>query len=68
MKKIAGGSQDSLLVKGVAFKKTFMYAGAEQQPKHFENPLVLYLNVDVELELKVEKDNAEVRVDVVSEY
>jgi T-complex protein 1 subunit eta len=67
VKKIAGGGlQDSLLVKGVAFKKTFTYAGAEQQPKHFENPLVLCLNV--ELELKAEKDNAEVRVDAVSEY
>jgi T-complex protein 1 subunit eta len=67
VKKIAGGGlQDSLLVKGVAFKKTFTYAGAEQQPKHFVNPLILCLNV--ELELKAEKDNAEVRVDAVSEY
>jgi len=67
VKKIAGGGlQDSLLVKGVAFKKTFTYAGAEQQPKHFENPLILCLNV--ELELKAEKDNAEVRVDAVAEY
>lgn len=59
-------SQDSVLVRGVSFKKTFTYAGAEQQPKHFENPLVLCLNV--ELELKAEKDNAEVRVEQVSEY
>ncbi|KAF4612214.1 hypothetical protein D9613_004094 [Agrocybe pediades] len=67
VKKIAGGGlQDSLLVKGVAFKKTFTYAGAEQQPKHFKNPLILCLNV--ELELKAEKDNAEVRVDAVSDY
>lgn len=67
VKKIAGGGlQDSLLVKGVAFKKTFTYAGAEQQPKHFINPLVLCLNV--ELELKAEKDNAEVRVDAVGDY
>ncbi|KAF5374958.1 hypothetical protein D9758_000534 [Tetrapyrgos nigripes] len=67
VKKIAGGGmQDSLLVKGVAFKKTFTYAGAEQQPKSFKNPLILCLNV--ELELKAEKDNAEVRVEAVSEY
>jgi len=67
VKKIAGGGlQDSLLVKGVAFKKTFTYAGAEQQPKHFVDPLILCLNV--ELELKAEKDNAEVRVDAVSDY
>ncbi|EGO31083.1 hypothetical protein SERLADRAFT_364820 [Serpula lacrymans var. lacrymans S7.9] len=67
VKKIPGGGmQDSLLVGGVAFKKTFTYAGAEQQPKSFKNPLILSLNV--ELELKAEKDNAEVRVDAVSDY
>jgi T-complex protein 1 subunit eta len=67
VKKIPGGGmQDSLLIRGVAFKKTFTYAGAEQQPKSFENPLILSLNV--ELELKAEKDNAEVRVEAVSDY
>lgn len=67
VKKIPGGGmQDSLLVRGVAFKKTFTYAGAEQQPKSFKDPLILSLNV--ELELKAEKDNAEVRVDQVSDY
>lgn len=30
--------QDSFLVEGVAFKKTFSYAGFEQQPKMFANP------------------------------
>lgn len=40
-------------MKGVAFKKTFSYAGFEQQPKNFDNPGVLLLNV--ELELKSEK-------------
>ncbi|CED84024.1 t-complex protein eta subunit (tcp-1-eta) [Phaffia rhodozyma] len=67
VKKVAGGGmQDSLLVQGVAFKKTFSYAGFEQQPKSFKDPKVLCLNV--ELELKAEKDNAEVRVNQVSEY
>lgn len=67
MKKIQGGGlQDSQFVKGVAFKKTFSYAGFEQQPKSFKNPKIVCLNV--ELELKAEKDNAEVRVDQVSEY
>ncbi|KAI5998036.1 chaperonin Cpn60/TCP-1 family [Pisolithus albus] len=67
IKKIPGGGmQDSLLVRGVAFKKTFTYAGAEQQPKSFKNPSILSLNV--ELELKAEKDNAEVRVEAVSDY
>lgn len=67
IKKIPGGGlQDSVLVRGVSFKKTFTYAGAEQQPKLFKNPLILCLNV--ELELKAEKDNAEVRIEQVSEY
>jgi len=55
-----------LLIRGVSFKKTFTYAGAEQQPKLFKNPLILCLNV--ELELKAEKDNAEVRVGGVADY
>ena len=67
IKKITGGAlQDSLFVNGVAFKKTFSYAGFEQQPKAFKNPKIVCLNV--ELELKSEKDNAEVRVEQVSEY
>jgi T-complex protein 1 subunit eta len=51
--------RDSFLVNGVAFKKTFSYAGFEQQPKKFLNPKLLLLNV--ELELKSEKENAEIR-------
>jgi T-complex protein 1 subunit eta len=47
---------DSFLVQGVAFKKTFSYAGFEQQPKSFVDPKILLLNV--ELELKSEKENA----------
>jgi len=67
IKKITGGAlQDSLFVNGVAFKKTFSYAGFEQQPKSFSSPSIVCLNV--ELELKSEKDNAEVRVEQVSEY
>ncbi|KAG7700830.1 hypothetical protein KL951_000945 [Ogataea haglerorum] len=67
IKKVAGGSMDeSRLVHGVAFKKAFSYAGFEQQPKKFSNPKILSLNV--ELELKAEKDNAEVRIDKVADY
>lgn len=67
IKKIPGGSlTESLFVNGVAFKKTFSYAGFEQQPKSFKKPKIVCLNV--ELELKAEKDNAEVRVEQVSEY
>mmetsp|Transcript_30994 Transcript_30994/g.92064 ORF Transcript_30994/g.92064 Transcript_30994/m.92064 type:complete len:564 (-) Transcript_30994:132-1823(-) len=67
IKKIPGGSvTDSMLVEGVAFKKTFSYAGFEQQPKNFENPKILLLNL--ELELKAEKDNAEIRIQSPDEY
>lgn len=67
IKKVAGGSmEESLFVDGVAFKKTFSYAGFEQQPKNFTTPKIICLNV--ELELKAEKDNAEVRVEQVKDY
>ena len=67
IKKVQGGGlEESLLVTGVAFKKTFSYAGFEMQPKAYKNPKIALLNV--ELELKAEKDNAEVRVDSVEEY
>ena len=55
--------QDSRLVAGVAFKKTFSYAGFEMQPKKYNNPKIALLNI--ELELKAERDNAEIRVDSV---
>lgn len=62
IKKVTGGSvTDSFLVEGVAFKKTFSYAGFEQQPKKFTNPKIVILNL--ELELKSEKENAEIRLD-----
>ncbi|CDK28981.1 unnamed protein product [Kuraishia capsulata CBS 1993] len=67
IKKIPGGAmQDSIFVDGVAFKKTFSYAGFEQQPKTFRSPKIVCLNV--ELELKAEKDNAEVRIEKVEDY
>ncbi|EFP81592.2 T-complex protein 1 subunit eta [Puccinia graminis f. sp. tritici] len=67
IKKIPGGGmEDSLLIKGVAFKKAFSYAGFEQQPKSFQSPKLLCLNV--ELELKAERDNAEVRIERVEDY
>jgi T-complex protein 1 subunit eta len=62
IKKVTGGSvTDSFLVKGVCFRKTFSYAGFEQQPKSFKNPKILALNL--ELELKAEKDSAEIRLE-----
>merc|ERR1719305_1457093 len=50
IKKVTGGAvTDSMLVDGVAFKKTFSYAGFEQQPKTFDNPKILCLNIELEL-------------------
>jgi len=67
IKKVQGGTmRDSFLVNGVAFKKTFSYAGFEQQRKKFEKPKILLLNV--ELELKSEKENAEVRLSDPTQY
>lgn len=56
-----GGIEDSFMVPGVAFKRTFFYAGFDQQPKHFKNPKILLLNV--ELELQGASSDSEVRVD-----
>ena len=62
IKQIMGGSiLDSELIDGVAFQKTFSYAGFEQQPKRFENAKIILLNI--ELELKAEKDSAEIRIE-----
>ncbi|KAH9411483.1 TCP-1/cpn60 chaperonin [Ordospora pajunii] len=67
VKKVQGGSiGDSFVVDGISFEKCFTYAGYEQQPKRIVNPRVLCLNV--ELEWKSERDNAEIRVGNVSEY
>lgn len=67
IKKVPGGNfGESMLVKGVAFKKAFSYAGFEMQPKKYTKPKICMLNV--ELELKSERDNAEVRVNDVEEY
>jgi T-complex protein 1 subunit eta len=67
IKHVQGGSVlNSFLVDGVAFKKTFSYAGFEQQPKKFETPKVVLLNL--ELELKSEKENAEIRIENPDDY
>eukprot|EP00934_Nitzschia_sp_Nitz4_P001794 Nitzschia sp. Nitz4//scaffold13_size275219//37152//39016//NITZ4_000843-RA/size275219-augustus-gene-0.250-mRNA-1//-1//CDS//3329535921//1794//frame0 len=67
VKQIPGGDvRQSFLVQGVAFRKTFSYAGFEQMTKKFHNPKILLLNV--ELELKSEKENAEVRISSPAEY
>ena len=67
VKKVTGGSvKDSQLIEGVAFKKTFSYAGFEQQKKKFDKPKICLLNL--ELELKSEKENAEIRIEKPEDY
>jgi T-complex protein 1 subunit eta len=67
IKRIPGGDvRQSFMVSGVAFKKTFSYAGFDQMTKKFSNPKILLLNV--ELELKSEKENAEVRITDPDQY
>lgn len=67
IKKVPGGAmEDSMLVTGVAFKKTFAYAGFEQQPKQFTDPKIILLNI--ELELKAEKDQAEIKIQDPEQY
>lgn len=50
----------------MAFKKTFSYAGFEMQRKEYNHPKIALLNI--ELELKAERENAEIRVESVAEY
>jgi len=68
IKKEPGGSlgESFLVLDGVAFKKTFSYAGFEQQPKKFDNPKIICLNI--ELELKKEKENVEIRIEDPTAY
>lgn len=65
--KVPGGAlRDSALVEGIAFEKTFTYAGYEQQPRRIERPRICCLNI--ELEWKSERDNAEMRIRGIDEY
>jgi len=67
IKKVQGGTlAESQLIKGVAFKKTFSYAGFDMQPKKFDNPTVALLNI--ELEVKSVRENAEIRVSNLDDY
>lgn len=67
IKKVPGGNiKESELVEGIAFEKCFTYAGYEQQPKKITNPKVACLNI--ELEWKAEKENAELKINSVEEY
>lgn len=67
VKKISGGSiESSFIVEGVAFEKSFTYAGYEQQPKKILNPKIAVLKV--ELEWKSEVENSEMRISGALEY
>jgi T-complex protein 1 subunit eta len=67
IEKVSGGDVlESQFVRGLAFKKTFSYAGFEQQPKNFDAPKIVLLNV--ELELKSELATLEVRINDTKEY
>ena len=61
-----GTLAESQLVHGVAFKKTFSYAGFDMQPKKFETPKIALLNI--ELEVKSVRENAEIRVSNLKDY
>jgi len=61
IKKVTGGSlEESQLVSGVAFKKTFSYAGFEMAPKSYDQCKIALLNI--ELELKAERDSISSKV------
>ncbi|KAH0573654.1 TCP-1 chaperonin subunit eta [Spironucleus salmonicida] len=67
IKQVLGGAlQESFLVHGIAFKKTFSYAGHEQYKKCIESPKILLLNF--ELEWSAEKEGAEIRLNDPSKF
>jgi len=61
-----GSTAESELIEGFAIPKCFAYAGAKSQPMAFDAPRVALLNI--ELEHKAERVNAEVRINSVAEY
>jgi len=67
IKTLRGGSvSESQIVEGFALPKCFAYAGAKSQPYSFSNPKIALL--EIELEHKAERSNAEVRINTVEEY
>ena len=65
--KVPGASlQDSYLIDGIVFQRTFTYAGYEQQSKRIENPKILLLNQ--EIELKHQKEFAHLMINNVADY
>ncbi|ORD97148.1 TCPH [Hepatospora eriocheir] len=64
--QIGGSFEDSFIFNGIAFEKTFTYAGYEQQPKMIENPKIAFINI--ELELRSEKGDTKFELTSVDEY
>ncbi len=67
VKEILGGNlSDSFFLKGIVIKKPFSYAGYEQQSKKLYYPEILLL--DIELEIKTEKDQSETKINHISDF
>jgi hypothetical protein len=63
---LSSSLQDSQLIHGVAFKKTFSYAGFEMQPKTYDSPKVSGGDgVVVVADVVVDDDDVVVADDVV---
>ena len=61
VKGILGGNlMDSFFIKGIIIKKPFSYAGYEKQHKKIYYPTILLL--DNELEIKTEKNHADIKI------
>ena len=67
VKTILGGAiNDSFFIKGICIKKPFSYAGFEKQTKKYYYPLLLLLNI--ELEIKAEENDAETRLNSMVKF
>lgn len=67
VKGILGGNLiDSFFLKGIVIKKPFSYAGYEKQYKKVYYPVILLL--DIELEIKTEKDHSETKINKISDF
>ena len=67
VKGILGGNlMDSFFIKGIIIKKPFSYAGYEKQHKKIYYPTILLL--DNELEIKTEKNHADIKINKISDF
>jgi|Transcript_265 T-complex protein 1 subunit eta len=67
VKGILGGNlTDSFFLKGIIIKKPFSYAGYEKQKKKVYYPIILLL--DIELEIKTEKDQSETKITKIGDF